>query len=97
MNKKALIFMGAFSLGGGESVSKDVSILFKAVDRVSEAIKGMRGGVKSLERDVQSYGKTSDRIFKERSEVRLSTEKAKDSLKKLSKAVLPPHEMYCKT
>lgn len=68
-------------------MSKDVSILFKAVDRVSEPIKGMRGGVQSLEKDVQSYGKTSDRIFKERSEVKLDIDKAKRSLKELSKAV----------
>lgn len=68
-------------------MSKDVSIAFRATDRVSSAIKGMRDSVQDLEKDVQSYGKTSDRIFKERSEVKLSTEKAKGSLKELSKAV----------
>lgn len=66
---------------------KNVSVVFKARDRLSESIREMRDSVKGLRADVQDYGKTKDRILEEKTQVQLETKKARDNLRELSKEV----------
>ena len=40
--------------------NRDVSIVFKANDKLSESVKGMRGSVNGLRADVESFKKIKD-------------------------------------
>lgn len=46
--------------------NRDVSIVFKASDKLSDSLRQMRKGVKSLETDVEHYKKLQQRVFEER-------------------------------
>lgn len=67
--------------------NKDVSIVFKASDRLSAAVKGMRTNVKGLQADVEAFGKKKDNILGDKAEVKLNITKAKQSLKDLEKEI----------
>ncbi len=47
-------------------MSKDVSIVFKASDRLSESLKQMRKNVNSLSNDVTEYRKIQDQAFQKK-------------------------------
>ena len=64
---------------------KDVSIVFRASDRLSESIRGMRGGVKGLSADVEAYRKLQKQVFEEKAKVKLDITEAKANLKELEK------------
>lgn len=68
-------------------MSKDVSIVFKASDRLSESLKQMRKNVNSLSNDVTEYRKIQDQAFQKKTEVKFDIIQAKKDLKDLTKAV----------
>lgn len=68
-------------------MGKDVSIVFKARDRLSTEVKQMRSGVQGLQADIKAYGKTKDKILEEKTQVKLDTLKARENLKALAKEV----------
>lgn len=67
--------------------NRDVSIVFKASDRLSESIKGMQKNVRGLSRDVSEYRKVQDTAFKEKAKISFDITQAKKELKELEKAV----------
>lgn len=67
--------------------NRDVSIVFKASDKLSESLRQMRKGVKSLETDVEHYKKLQQRVFEEKAQVKLDITQAKQNMKELEKAV----------
>ena len=67
--------------------NRDVSIVFKASDKLSESLRQMRKGVKSLETDVEDYKKLQQRVFEEKAQVKLDITQAKQNMKELEKAV----------
>ena len=67
--------------------NKDVSIVFKASDRLSESIRGMQKNVSNLQADVEAYRKVQDKVFNEKAEIKLDITKAKQSLKELEKEI----------
>ena len=68
-------------------MSRDVSIVFKASDRLSDSIRSMRQNVNGLSRDVTEYRKIQDKAFREKAKISLDITQAKQSLKELEKAV----------
>lgn len=68
-------------------MSRDVSIVFKASDRLSESIRSMRQNVNGLARDITEYRKIQDRAFREKAKISLDITQAKQNLKELEKAV----------
>lgn len=68
-------------------MSRDVSIVFKASDRLSESIRSMRQNVNGLSRDIADYRKIQDRAFREKAKISLDITQAKQNLKELEKAV----------
>lgn len=66
---------------------KDVSIVFRASDRLSESIRGMRSNVKGLSADVEAYRRVQRQTFEEKAKVKLDITEAKAHLKELEKAV----------
>lgn len=68
-------------------MSKDVSIVFKASDRLSESLKQMRKNVNSLSNDVTEYRKIQDQAFQKKAEIKFDIVQAKKDLKDLTKAV----------
>ena len=67
--------------------NRDVSIVFKASDKLSDSLLKMRKGVKSLETDVEHYKKLQQRVFEEKAQVKLDITQAKQNMKELEKAV----------
>lgn len=67
--------------------NKDVSIVFKASDRLSESVRNMQKNVNSLSRDVTEYRKTQDQAFQKKAEIKFDIVQAKKDLKDLTKAV----------
>lgn len=65
--------------------NKDVSIVFKASDRLSASIKQMRSGVKGLDADVKAFGKTKEEYIDKKAEIKLEVQKARNNLKELGK------------
>ena len=68
-------------------MSKDVSIVFKASDGLSESLKQMRKNVNSLSNDVTEYRKIQDQAFQKKTEIKFDIVQAKKDLKDLTKAV----------
>ena len=66
--------------------NRDVSIVFKASDKLSDSLRQMRKGVKSLETDVEHYKKLQQRVFEEKAQVKLDITQAKQNMKELEKA-----------
>lgn len=67
--------------------NRDVSVVFKASDKLSDSLRQMRRGVKSLESDVEHYKKLQQQVFQEKAQVKLDITQAKQSMKELEKAV----------
>ena len=67
--------------------NRDVSIVFKASDKLSDSLRQMRKGVKSLETDVEHYKKLQQRVFEEKAQVKLDITQAKQNMKELENAV----------
>lgn len=67
--------------------NRDVSVVFKASDKLSDSLRQMRQGVKSLETDVEHYKKLQQQVFQEKAQVKLDITQAKQSMKELEKAV----------
>ncbi len=67
--------------------NRDVSVVFKASDKLSDSLRQMRQGVKSLETDVEHYKKLQQRVFEEKAQVKLDITQAKQNMKELEKAV----------
>lgn len=67
--------------------NRDVSIVFKASDKLSDSLRQMRKGVKSLDTDVEHYKKLQQRVFEEKAQVKLDITQAKQNMKELEKAV----------
>lgn len=68
-------------------MSKDVSIVFKASDNLSNSILQMKKNVGSLSRDVTEYRKIQSLAFDKKTEIRFEITKAKQELKELEQAV----------
>ena len=68
-------------------MAKDVSIVFKASDSLSNSIKQMQRSVNGLSRDVTEYRKVQDQAFAKKAEIKFDITKAKQELKELEKAV----------
>ncbi len=68
-------------------MAKDVSIVFKASDNLSDSIKHMRKNVDRLSRDVSEYRKIQDKAFDKKTEIKFDITKAKQELKELERAV----------
>ena len=66
---------------------RDVSVVFKASDKLSDSLRQMRRGVKSLESDVEHYKKLQQQVFQEKAQVKLDITQAKQNMKELEKAV----------
>ena len=58
-------------------MSKDVSIVFKASDGLSESLKQMRKNVNSLSNDVTEYRKIQDQAFQKKTEIKFDIVQAK--------------------
>ncbi len=67
--------------------SKNLSIVFKAHDRMTESMKKMQGGVRDLSQQVAEYRKLQERVFEKKAAVKIDIIQAKQSLKELEKAV----------
>lgn len=67
--------------------NRDVSVVFKASDRLSDSLHQMRKGVRGLESDVEHYKKVQQQVFQEKAQVKLDITQAKQSMKELEKAV----------
>lgn len=67
--------------------SKDVSIVFKASDNLSNSIRQMRANVGTLSRDVTEYRKIQSLAFDKKIEVKFELSKAKRELKELNDAI----------
>ena len=67
--------------------NRDVSVVFKASDKLSDSLRQMRQGVKSLETDVEHYKKLQQQVFQEKAQVKLDITQAKQNMKELEKAV----------
>lgn len=67
--------------------NRDVSVVFKASDKLSDSLRQMRKGVKSLETDVEHYKKLQQQVFQEKAQVKLDITQAKQNMKELEKAV----------
>ena len=67
--------------------NRDVSVVFKASDKLSDSLRQMRRGVKSLETDVEHYKKLQQQVFQEKAQVKLDITQAKQNMKELEKAV----------
>lgn len=67
-------------------MSRDVSIVFRAQDRLSESIRDMQRNVNSLSRDVAEYRRVQDRAFREKAKISFDISQAKKDLKELEKA-----------
>lgn len=68
-------------------MAKDVSIVFKASDNLSNSIRQMRKSVDGLSKDVTEYRKIQSQAFDKRTEVKFDMSKAKKELKDLERAV----------
>lgn len=68
-------------------MAKDVSIVFKASDNLSNSIRQMRKSVDGLSKDVSEYRKIQSQAFDKKTELKLDMSKAKKELKELEKAV----------
>lgn len=67
--------------------NRDVSVVFKASDKLSDSLRQMRRGVKGLESDVEHYKKLQQQVFQEKAQVKLDITQAKQNMKELEKAV----------
>lgn len=67
--------------------NRDVSVVFKASDRLSDSLHQMRKGVRGLESDVEHYKKVQQQVFQEKAQVKLDITQAKQNMKELEKAV----------
>lgn len=67
--------------------NRDVNVVFKASDRLSDSLHQMRKGVRGLESDVEHYKKVQQQVFQEKAQVKLDITQAKQSMKELEKAV----------
>lgn len=65
--------------------NRDVSIVFKANDKLSESVKGMRGSVNGLRADVESFKKLKDEAFGKEAKIQIDIENTKKQLKDLKK------------
>lgn len=61
--------------------NRDVSVVFKASDRLSDSLHQMRKGVRGLESDVEHYKKVQQQVFQEKAQVKLDITQAKQSMK----------------
>lgn len=68
-------------------MAKDVSIVFKASDNLSNSIRQMRKSVDGLSKDVTEYRKIQSQVFDKRTEIKFDMSKAKKELKDLERAV----------
>lgn len=68
-------------------MARDVSIVFKASDNLTQSIQSMRKSVDGLSRDVSEYRKIQAQAFDKRTEIKFDITKAKAELKELEKAV----------
>lgn len=68
-------------------MAKDVSIVFKASDNLSNSIRQIRKSVDGLSKDVTEYRKIQSQAFDKRTEVKFDMSKAKKELKDLERAV----------
>ena len=57
--------------------NRDVSVVFKASDRLSDSLHQMRKGVRGLESDVEHYKKVQQQVFQEKGQARHYAGKAK--------------------
>lgn len=68
-------------------MSKDISIVFKSQDQLSQSIRQMKDKVKEFGKDVADYKKIQDEAFGKKAELQLDMRKAKEELKEISKLV----------
>lgn len=68
-------------------MSKDISIVFKSQDQLSQSIIQMKEKVKEFGKDVADYKRIQDEAFGKKAELQLDMRKAKEELKELSKLV----------
>ena len=68
--------------------NRDVSIVFKANDKLSESVKGMRGSVNGLRADVESFKKLKDETFDKEARIQLDINDAKKKLNDFNKEAL---------
>jgi tape measure domain-containing protein len=68
-------------------VSKDISIVFKSQDQLSQSILQMKQKVKEFGKDIEDYRKIQDKAFGEKAKLQLDARKAKEELKELNKLI----------
>ncbi len=68
-------------------MSKDISIVFKSQDQLSQSVLQMKEKVKEFGKDVADYKKIQDEAFGKKAELQLDMRKAKEELKEMSKLV----------
>ncbi|MBQ9090724.1 MAG: hypothetical protein IJY52_00435, partial [Anaerotignum sp.] len=67
--------------------NRDVSIVFRASNRLSGDIRQMQGDVRALSDDVRRYQSIQKQTFEEKAKVKLDITEAKAHMKELEKAV----------
>lgn len=67
--------------------SKDVSVVFKATDRMSDTMMKMKGHADNLTKAIEACKKQQEEISSKKAEVKLDTKKAKDAMKGLERDV----------
>lgn len=68
-------------------MSKDISIVFKSQDQLSQSILLMKQKVNEFSKDIEDYRKIQDKAFGEKAKLQLDARKAKEELKELNKSV----------
>lgn len=68
-------------------MSKDISIVFKSQDQLSQSILQMKQKVNEFGKDIADYRKIQDKAFGEKAKLQLDARKAKEELKELNKLI----------
>lgn len=68
-------------------MSKDVSIVFKATDRMSESLTKMKDNVNGLTKDIEKCQKEQERLSKQKADIKLDITKAQKAMKDLTQDV----------
>lgn len=68
-------------------MSKDISIVFKSQDQLSQSVIQMKEKVKEFGKDIADYKRIQDEAFGKKAELQLDMRKAKEELKEMSKLV----------
>ena len=68
-------------------MSKDVSVVFKATDRMSESLTKMKDNVNGLTKDIEKCQKEQERLSKQKADIKLDITNAQKAMKDLTQDI----------